>query len=434
MSRLIAFLVLVGIAAVGGFIWWNQSSLDDPPEPIEVGQADWPWWRGPTRDGVSGSEQPPHRWGEEENVLWKVPVPGRGHSSPTVVGDRVFLTTADEQRQAQSVLCYDRETGRELWKTDVHQGGFESKGNARNSHASSTVACDGRRIFVTFNHKQTIHATALDLDGKQLWQTEITDFVMHQGFGSSPAVYESLVYVAADHKGGGVITAMNRKTGKVVWKHSRPSTPNYASPIILNVGGRDQLFLIGCDLVSSFDPVSGKKLWEVQGSTTECVTSTVTDGKCIYSSGGYPRNHIDAVLADGSGKVHWSKKERVYVPSMQVYEGHLYCVTDAGMAICFNCETGQETWKARLGGTFNASLGRVGEYFFATNQDGQTFIFKADPREYQQVAKNKLGTDIYATPTICGGKIYMRVAHEGEKRQEFLYCIGEKEGKKKEGE
>lgn len=433
MSRLTVSLVLVAVAAVGVTFWLSQSSADDPPEPIEVARTDWPWWRGPTRDGVANSEQPPHRWSEEENILWKASIPGRGHSSPTVVGNRVFLTTADEQREIHSVLCYDRETGRELWKTDVHQGGLEKKGNARSSQASSSVACDGRRIFVNFNHKQAIYTTALDLEGKQLWQTKITDYVTHQGYGSSPAVFESMVYVSADNKGGGAIAALNRLTGKVVWKHSRPSTPNYASPIILNVGGRDQLFLIGCDLVTSFDPLTGKKLWEFEGSTTECVTSTVTDGKCIYTSGGYPRNHIDAVLADGSGKIHWTRKDRVYVPSMQVHEGHLYCVTDAGMAICFNCETGEETWKARLGGTFNSSLVRVGEHFFATNQDGQTFIYKANPREYQAVARNKLGTDVYATPTICGERIYMRVAHEGETRQEFLYCIGEKEGKKKGG-
>src|SRR6185436_10796163 len=135
-----------------------------------------------------------------------------------------------------------------------------------------------------------------------LWQTKITNYVLHQGFGSSPAVYESLVIVSADNKGTGVIAGLDRATGAIVWKQERPQLPNYTSPIILNVAGREQLLLTGCDLVSSFDPMTGTKLWEIPGATTECVTSTVTDGPLIFTSGGYPKNHLSAVKADGSGQ------------------------------------------------------------------------------------------------------------------------------------
>src|SRR5205814_107416 len=150
------------------------------------------------------------------------------------------------------------------------------------------------------------------------WQTKITDYVLHQGFGSSPAVYQSLVIVSADNKGTGVIAGLNRVTGKIVWKQERPKTPNYTSPIILRVDDREQLLFTGCDLVTSFDPLTGKKLWEIGGSTTECVTSTVTDGQLIFTSGGYPKNHLSAVRADGSGKIVWENKTRVYVPSLLV--------------------------------------------------------------------------------------------------------------------
>src|SRR5262249_21132207 len=141
-------------------------------------------------------------------------------------------------------------------------------------------------------------------------------------------------------------------SGKVVWKHARPKTPNYASPIILNAAGRDQLVFTGCDLVASYEPLTGKLLWQVKGSTTECVTSTVTDGRHVFTSGGYPKNHVSAVLADGSGKVVWENGTRVYVPSMLVREGHLYAVLDAGVAVCWECGTGKEVWRHRLGGTF----------------------------------------------------------------------------------
>jgi outer membrane protein assembly factor BamB len=403
---------------------------DEPrPEPITQGPDDWPWWRGPQRNGIAAANQtPPLRWSETENVLWKARVPGRGHGSPTVVGDQVFLATAEHDKEVQSVLCYDRRTGQQLWQTEIHRGGFETKGgkpNPKSSLASSTVACDGKRLFINFLNDSAIYTTALTRDGKILWQTKITDYVLHQGFGSSPGLWQSLVLVTADNKGTGRIAGLNRATGKVIWKQDRPQTPNYASPIVLKVAGRDQLVLTGCDLVASFDPLTGNKLWEIAGSTTECVTSTVTDGEHIFTSGGYPKHHVSAVRADGSGKVVWEHKDRIYVPSLLVHEGHLYGVMDSGVAVCWKCDTGKEVWKSRLDGAYTASPVLVGEHIYATNETGRTTIFKASPQGLTQVAENSLGDEVLATPTICGSRIYMRVAHnvKGD-RQEMLHCVG----------
>ncbi|MEX2176292.1 MAG: PQQ-binding-like beta-propeller repeat protein [Pirellulaceae bacterium] len=389
--------------------------------------SEWPGWRGPTGDGVAAAGQtPPLVWSEQQNVLWSAPVPGRGQGSPTVVGNRVFLTAAEPAREVQSVLCFDRQTGRQLWQAEIHQRGFEKKGNAKNSLAATTVACDGERVFATFLHDGAVFATALDLEGKQLWQTKVSDFVMHQGFGASPLVHESLVLVAADNKGGGAIAGLDRETGKVVWKHERPAKPNYVSPVLLTVDGRRQLLFCGCDLVSSFDPLSGKKLWEVAGSTTECVTSIVTDGERIFTSGGYPANHIAAIRADGSGQTDWENAARVYVPSMIVRDGYLYAVLDAGVAMCWKSDTGEEVWKGRLGGTFSSSLVLVGEHLLATNESGRTYIFKADPAGIELVGENQLGTECFATPAVCGSRIYMRVAKTVDgQRQEMLYCLGQ---------
>ena len=392
-------------------------------------KEDWPWWRGPSRDGVAEPDQKlPIKFGPEENVLWKTPIPGRGHSSPTIVGKRIYLTTADEKKQIQSVLCYDRESGKQLWKTDVHKGGFAKKGvNKRSSYASASVACDGKRLYINFHCHEAIHATALDLDGKILWQKEITKYRPHQGYGSSPALFKGLLYVNADNKGGGTFATLDPASGDILRKHARPKTPNYASPIILRVAGKDQLFLTGCDKVTSFHPITGKVLWEIDGATTECVTSTVTDGKAIITSGGYPSNHISAVLADGSGKVLWRHKIRVYVPSMVLADGHVYAVTDDGIVHCIHVASGEITWKKRLGGTFNASLVLVGDSIYAQNQDGQIFIYKANPEAYESIAINQLGEDVFATPTIVGNRLYYRVAHyKGRERQEYLYCIGQK--------
>lgn len=390
--------------------------------------SDWPWWRGPQRNGVASADQQlPLHWSSTENVLWKTPVPGRGHGSPIIVGDRIFLLTADLEREVQSVLCYSRETGQQLWQKDLHRGGLNLKGNAKSSLANSTVACDGERVFATFLHDGAIYTTALGIDGKEIWQKKITDYVLHQGFGSSPTVYENLVIVSADNKSTGAIAALDRKTGEIVWKHDRPKLPNYTSPIILNVAGREQLIFSGCNLVTSFEPLSGKKLWEINGSTEECVTSTVTDGHLIYTSGGYPKNHIAAVRADGSGTIAWEKSTRVYVPSMLSKDGYLYAVLDAGVAMCWKCDTGDEIWKERIEGAFTASPVLVGDNIFATSETGKTYIFKASPNGYSEVAENQLADEVFATPTICGSRIYMRAASTIDgKRQESLYCLGTK--------
>ena len=393
---------------------------------------DWPWWRGPTRDGVAaGDQHPPLHWSETENLIWKAEIPGRGHGSPTVVGDRIYLQTAEPDRNVQSVLSYRRSTGQKLWHVEIHKGEFNSKdvkpSNTKSTFANSTIACDGERLFANFLHDGVIYTTALDLNGKQIWQKKITDYVLHQGFASSPAVYKNLVIVSADNKGAGVISALDRATGDVVWSISRPKLPNYTSPILYHVAGRDQLFFFGCGLVTSLDPLTGKTIWEIKGATDECVTSTVTDGNLIFTSGGYPRNHLAAVHADGSGKIAWENGSRVYVPSMLLKDGYLYAVLDAGVATCWKCDSGKEIWKERLGGVFSSSPVLVGDNIFVTNEAGKTFIFKASPDGFSSVAENQLGEEVFATPTICDSRIYLRAASQVDgKRQEFLYCLGEK--------
>lgn len=408
----------------------SPSAASYGDETLSLTSADWPWWRGPQRNGLAHSDQsPPLRWSETDNVLWRTQLPGRGHGSPTVVGDHVYLATADHTRELQLVICFDRRDGSVVWETVVHRGGLDvPRLNQKASQASSTVACDGERVFINFFNDGAVWTTALTRGGERLWQRRVSSYVIHQGYASSPAIYGSMVIVSADNKSGGAIVAFERSTGKEIWRRERPKLPNYASPIVLEAAGKEQLVFIGCDLVTSFNPETGTTNWEIAGATTECVTSTVTDGELVITSGGYPKNHVAAVRADGSGEIVWEKDARVYVPSMLIRDGYLYGVRDNGIAFCWKCSSGDEVWRGRLRGTFSASPVIVGEYLLATNESGRTFVCRADPAAFELIAENDLGDHAMATPTVCDSRIYMRVAKQidGE-RQEVLFCLGSKD-------
>lgn len=411
--------------ALFGFSVFAVSIIARGAEPTST---DWPTWRGPNHDGIASSDQsPPTTWNETENIRWKAKIPGRGHGSPTVLGDRVFIQTADPSQDAQFVLCFQRSTGDLQWSREVHRGGMKVQGrqpNAKATFASSTIATDGQRLYANFYTAGAVHTSALTLAGEIVWQQKVTDYTIHQGFGTSPAIHKDLVIVSADNKGGGAVVAMDRETGKVIWRHDRPKKPNYASPIIIRADEKTQLVFAGCDLVTSLNPDTGELLWEYEGATTECVASTVTDGKHVFTSGGYPKNHIAAMLADGSGQVAWERNTRVYVPSMIARDGHLFAVLDDGIAMCIRCDDGKEIWKGRLGGTFSSSPVMVGDLVYATNEEGKTFVLKVSTSGFEQIAANQLGQSVFATPAICGSQIFTRVAHqENGQWQEYLYCI-----------
>lgn len=396
------------------------------PATAVLNSNDWPGWRGPTADGQAAAGQSlPEKWSENQNVVWRAPIRGLGHSSPTVVGDRVYLTTADATRQEQLVLAFDRATGKPAWEAVVHRGKLNSEGHANTSQASATVASDGERLYINFLNDGGVHTTALDFSGKILWQRRVGDFVVLMGFGSSPVLYESLVLVMGDHKEGGWLAALDKRTGNVVWKNARPKIPNYASAAVVNAAGKTQMVIGGCKLVSSFDPATGKKLWEIEGSTDETVVTPVSDGKRIFLGGGYPRNHIMGIEADGSGTIAWQNNHRLYVPSLLVRDGHVYGVTDAGQAMCWKADTGDQLWREKVDRDFYASPVMVGSRIYATSLSGTTSVFEATPGQFKMIAQNKLGDEALASPAICGNRIYLRAAKNETTRQEYLWCIGQ---------
>ncbi len=422
MMRL-ALIGLVSLAVCGSSVWGF-------PGPAAQ-SGDWPWWRGPSRDGVAEKGQNvPVRWSAKENVIWKAPLPGRGHSSPTVVGNRIYLATADENREVQSVIALDRGTGQLIWKTDVSQGGFP-KTHRKNSHATPTVACDGKLLFAAFHHHDQITLTALDLDGKRVWEKTVGPYVpkrFEYGYAPSPLLSGSLVIVAADYEKGGYLAAYERVSGKLAWQTDRPAKYSFSSPVVAQIAGREQLLLSGGDLMAAYDPQTGKELWSAPGTTMATCGTVVWSGDLAIASGGYPKAETICVKADGSGEVVWKNNQKCYEQSMIVHNGYVYAVTDRGIGICWRAEDGETMWQVRLAGPVSASPVRVGDVIYQSIEDGNTFVFKANPQKLELLAKNKLGEEAFATPTVCGNHIYIRTAEtQGGRRQEYLYCLGLKD-------
>jgi outer membrane protein assembly factor BamB len=388
--------------------------------------ADWPAWRGPTGDGQAAPGQTlPVKWSEDENLRWKAEVRGRGHGSPIVVGDQVLLATADVETEEQLVLSFDRATGKSRWETVVHRGNLNTKGHKISSQASSDVVSDGERLFVNFLNDGAIYTTALDMSGKRLWQHRVCDFQVHQGFGSSPVIYQNIVLVSADHRGGGKMTGLDKLTGKVVWQQDRPPVANYASPGIVTAAGKVQAVLAGCNKVESFDPLTGKKLWSIDGSTEETVVTAVADGSRVFLGGGYPKNHTMALEADGSGKIAWENVTKTYVPSLLVKNGHVFGVGDAGRAVCWNSATGEERWSEKVDREFYGSPVMADSRIYITSKSGVTSVFEATPEKFTLLSQNALGDESFSTPAICDNRIYLRSTKTGPTRQEYLWCVGE---------
>ncbi|MGE3804553.1 MAG: PQQ-binding-like beta-propeller repeat protein [Gemmataceae bacterium] len=396
----------------------NPEEIRKSP-PVEPASEDWPWWRGPARNAIAAGEAPPSKWSKDENVLWQAAVPGRGHSSPIVVGNKVFVTSADETAETMSLYAFERHTGKQLWATEIHKGGFLGM-HTKNSQASATPACDGERVFTAFAVQDGVWVTAVDLEGKIVWQEKAGPFVARHGYGSSPVVYRSLVIVSGDNFGPGYVTAFDRKSGKMVWRKARNTGDSYGTPIVAAVAGREQLLLSGQNSVHSYDPASGDVLWKVAGPADVTANTVAFDGERVFASGGYPQRAIQCL--DGKdGKQAWDKREKVYVTSMLAHDGKLFVVEDGGRAYCYDAGTGAEVWHDNLHASFSASPVQAGDYIFVPSEDGKTIVIQTKP-EYKVVAANKLGEadeGYFATPTICGGRIYLRSLQN-------LYCIGAK--------
>ena len=396
--------------------------------------TDWAQWRGPTGNGVApDGPMPPLEFGENKNVVWKIKIPGRGHGSPSIVGNRIFIPSAIHDTGEQFLLAIDRATGKALWKTRVHPGGRAPKIHLKNTHASATAACDGERIFITFHHAGHIFLSALTVDGDKLWQQDLGRFTQKYEFGyaASPVLYRDMVIVLAESESTHRLAAFDRAAGKLIWTTLRPKNSSYSTPALAHIDGVDQLICQGNKELRGYDAASGKELWNVEAAAQHTAGTPVILDNFVAASGGYPQSLTTCVEVKGrTAQRIWENKQKSYEQSMIATAGHLYALTDGGIAYCWELKSGQEKWRQRLKGPVSASPVLVGDRIYAFNERGSCFVFAANPDRFESLATNMLGNDTFATPTVLDGRIYMRYAHrDGDRRQEYLVCIGVKSDK-----
>jgi hypothetical protein len=412
-------------AALGLALALTTGGLRPPLAQAE----DWPTWRGPRNDGTVAESGFPVTWSSTENIRWTYDIPGTGHSSPIVSKGKVFVTSCIEPEKKRMLHCIDRASGKLLWERVVLVAELEKK-HRENSWASSTPAADGERVFVSFLDKPQMRVFCYDYSGNLLWRKAPGEFHSVHGFGVAPMLYKDLVILNADQdapKGkDAYIVALDRKSGEERWRIDRPTKlRSYCPPIVVEAAGKMQMVLTGSKCVASYDPDTGKQIWIIDGPTEQFVSSMVLHDGVLLMTAGFPVHWVMAIDPSGTGNVTkshvlWSKKnEGGYVPSPVAHAGKLYCVDDKGVATCWDVKTGEQHWKERLGGRGHhasavAADGRT--YFIA--DDGVAYVLRAGT-DFEVLARNPLGENVYASPAFSDGEIFIR----SERR---LRCIASK--------
>src|SRR5687768_14788545 len=409
-------ITLLGVALSAGAAAMNTATM------IEVegeGARYWSRWRGPSGQGIVKSGKYTDKWSPTEHVKWKSAVPGRGHSSPIVWGDRIFLTTEYDEGARLSMLAFNRTTGKQLWETFVPTKGVEHV-YPKNSRASATAVTDGKLVYASFG---THGIAAFDFNGKLAWHTPVGQLNNYHGSAGSPILHNGRIILYQDHRGtestGSFVAAYDKTTGKEVWKTPRVETTGWGTPIVIRAGDREELIVSSQRKVYAYDPATGKELWTVGGLTFEVIpTPVVAEGLVICSSG--RQGPTIAIRPGGSGDVTqthvaWSSpKGSPFVPSGVVVDSILYLVNDIQSVLtAHDVKTGEVLYQGRLGVAkkegFSASpIAFDGKVFF-TNDDGETFVLKAG-REFNLLHVNQLGEQTLASPALVDGKWYFRTA------------------------
>jgi outer membrane protein assembly factor BamB len=443
----------------------------------------WPQWRGPLQNGVAPTADPPATWSETNNVKWKVKIPGSGLATPIIWDDRVFIQTAiptgkkveakpaepgeqpppprpeasgEPPRQGPgrpggpgggkgpggfgggpkptevyqfAVLCLDRQTGKVLWQQVAreevpHEGYRQGEG----SFASSSGLTDGKRLYAYFGSRGLY---CYDLDGKPQWDQDLGKMRMAMGFGegSSPALYHDTLIVNRDNEDNSFIIALDKNTGKTLWKKPREEHTSWSTPLIIERDGKAQVVVTATGKIRSYDVASGEVLWECRGLTRNVIPSPVADAGMVYCMSGYQGNALLAIRLGrtgdlaGSDAIAWThNKNTPYVPSPLLYNEKLYFfAVNTGVLTCLDTKAGDPLFDAQkledLPGVYASPLGAAGRVYLA-GRNGVTVVLKQSDK-LEVLATNRLDEKFDASPAAVGKDLFLR-GHE------YLYRITEK--------
>ena len=423
------------------------------------GDSWWPQWRGPQMNGVAPAGDPPLEWSESKNIRWKVDVPGLGHATPIIWGDRIYVQTAvktDQQVKSKEpeappddggrrrrrrtetpthvhtfmILALDRSTGKTVWQRTLgealpHEGGHQDA-----SQASNSPVTDGEHIIAYFGSRGLY---CLDMDGQVLWQKDFGTMQTRRGFGegSSPALYGDTVIVNWDHEGQSFIVALDKKTGQQKWKVDRDEQTSWSTPVVVEVNGKPQVVTSAASKIRSYDLRTGELLWQCGGMTENVIPTPVHGDGLLYFASGFRGSALMAVrYAEAAGDVTGSKavawvyegKGTPYVPSVLLYDDLLYFLdTNRAVLSCVRAKTGETCYVRQrledLQGVYASPVAVNGRMYIA-GLGGKTAVIQAGP-EFKLLAVNVLDEGFSASPAIVGSEIYLR-------GRSHLYCIGQK--------
>ncbi|HEU0184260.1 MAG TPA: PQQ-binding-like beta-propeller repeat protein [Blastocatellia bacterium] len=450
MKKALLTSALLGVAA---FAMASTAAKPKPAKAVAGPAANWSQWRGPGGQGVSTETGVPTEWSETRNIKWKTPIAGRGHSSPVVWGDRVFLTAAIEgdiipgakppkhflegqeyvhpdstggdRLHTFKAHCFDRRTGKPLWERVAYKGRVYDDRHRTATYADATPATDGRYVYFWFGSEGLY---CYDFSGKLVWKKSLGNMATHgMGNGASPVLFEDRVILQCDEDNGerGFIVALDKRDGKELWRTPRRVQMSWATPVIAHAPQRAELITSANEYILAYDPATGKELWRCKGTQSWTVTTPIVGQGIVIASAAHPVKRAVAIRLGGNGDVTdtpnvvWQRdKGTGYVPSSIVYGDYAYLMTDGGLLTCIEVKTGEvkyEGARVPIPGRFYASPVAFEDKLLLTNENGESFVVKAGP-QHAVLRTNSLDEPIYASPAIAGGELFIR----GTKH---LYCI-----------
>ncbi len=410
---------------------------------LSASAQEWTRFRGPNGAGESDAKIPAV-W-NEANTNWKIELPGKGHCSPVLWGDKIFLTSVDAAAKKRLVLCLSAADGHTIWTKEYPFADYHI--HDQNSFATSTPAVDEKNVYVAWASPQEGRLTALTHDGQEIWHFDLGPFVSQHGFASSPIVYKDMVVLGVEQDGpnpdgGGralddpnavdgksTIYAVDRRDGQLVWKSPRKTTiVTYATPIVRKIaGGKEELIVDSRSHgIAALDPANGKENWEAPLFPKRAVGSPILVGDLVLGACGQGSGENTLFAVHPGSKTHAAevaykidKSAAPYVPTPVAKGNLVFLWNDRGIVTCIDGKTGKKKWQERIGGSFWSSPVRAGDKLFCVSGDGEVVVLAAS-EHYELLGRNPLNEPCRSTPAIAGGRMYVRT-------ESHLISVGGKE-------